>query len=70
MPEDRGNGEAELDMPEPCAWCSGEQALVYHTLACPRVIAIEYHANGKVRRVELAPMKSTEEDRLKELTHG
>ena len=57
MPDDKGNGEAELEMPEPCSWCSGETVMIFHTLACPRVIAIEYHANGKVKRVELAPMK-------------
>ena len=56
MADDSGNGEAELDMPEPCSWCSGETVMVFHTLACPRVIAIEYHTNGKVRRVELSSM--------------
>lgn len=54
--EDKGNGEAELEMPEPCPWCSGETVQIFHAVACSRVKAIEYHANGKVRRVELGPM--------------
>ncbi len=53
---ERGNGESELGQPEPCPWCSGEEMAIYHAVACPRVTAIDYHPNGKVKRVELAPM--------------
>ena len=60
--EDKGNGEAELEMLEPCSWCSGETTPIFHVFACPRVMAVEYHANGKVRRVELAPMKDEAND--------
>ena len=50
-----GNGETDA-LPEPCPWCSGDALPVFHSVACPRVKAIEYHANGRVRRVELTPM--------------
>ncbi len=35
-----------------CPYCSGPFGAVYHTSACPRVAAIEYHPNGTVKRVE------------------
>ena len=56
---ERGNGESELGQPEPCPWCSGEEMAIFHAVACPRVTAIDYHENGKVKRVELSPMDDT-----------
>lgn len=36
-----------------CGWCSNPpHSRVYHYGPCPRVKAIEYHLNGRVRRVQ------------------
>lgn len=37
-----------------CRWCGG-----YHTGACPRVTAIEYHPNGSNKRVEFQTPTAT-----------
>ncbi len=41
----------------PCGWCSGGTVQVFHNGPCPRVKAIEYHQDGKVKRVEFVPEK-------------
>lgn len=41
-----------LDGFVPCAWCSSGTNTVFHVSYCPRVKAIEYHANGTIKRVE------------------
>ncbi len=35
-----------------CPHCSGPFNAVYHTGACPRIKAIEYHPNGTLKRIE------------------
>ena len=35
-----------------CPWCSGAGQYVYHSGACPKIKAIEYHPNGLIKRVE------------------
>lgn len=35
---------------KPCGYCGA-----IHTSMCPRVVAIEYHPNGTIKRVELKP---------------
>ncbi len=52
-----GNGKDQVPALEPCPWCSGEVTMVFHGAACPRVVAIEYHENGRVKHVELREMK-------------
>jgi len=37
----------------PCRYCSGGGTEVWHLGSCPRVKAIEYYADGSVKRVEL-----------------
>jgi hypothetical protein len=41
-----------------CPYCSGPHSGVIHGGPCPRVKAIEYHANGTVKRVEFHDTKA------------
>lgn len=38
-----------------CPYCSSPHTATFHSGACPRLKAIEYHPNGTVKRVELNP---------------
>ncbi len=42
-----------MQMSAECPWCSTETMKIFHTgYQCPRVKAVEYYPDGRVKRVE------------------
>lgn len=45
--------QTDAGFPSHCGWCSHPpDHMVYHYGPCPRMKVIEYHPNGRVKRVE------------------
>ena len=42
-------------IPGACPWCSSTYSATFHSGRCPKVRAIEYHPDGRVKRVEFNP---------------
>ena len=39
------------EIPGACPWCSSPFVATFHSGPCPRIAAIDYYSNGKVKQV-------------------